>query len=141
MSPIIDFHIHRNLNKLQHQLKQPNFAKFYLYFCSTVFVCTKLLTSVKPSDGLIFLHVAFLIDQVTSAVFASGLEEHQQMAFIPSIGQFSHIVISALISNLLCSIFFRSLNVTQMGAMGGIFVLSLILSKKAMAHFNRKHQI
>lgn len=138
INPSIDFHINRNFNHLQEQIQQPLFKEFYLCLCGAIVISTKIFTSVNPTDALVFIHVAYLIDQVAAAIFASELEEHRQTSLIPASGQFGHLAASAIASNIICAIFFRSLSISQMFTMGVIFLVSVQVAKKAILHFKNQ---
>lgn len=99
-------HLSINLNNLSKKIESPLFRKRYLIFNIITYISTQVsnlfFTRIPPFGMIGVIHVAYLIDRVTSALFATLLEPFRNVPYIPALGQAAHLYISFRLSRTFC---------------------------------------
>lgn len=123
-------HVERNFSLLGKQIVQPIYQRRYLVCCTAIYISSALLTTANPWNALKFIHLAYLIDRISTAVFATLLEDYRSITLVPFLGQMTHIVISTLLANGICRFLGSALTARQIYTIGSIFLISVYATKK-----------
>ena len=79
--------------------QNPNIISHYFKYLGCHYICISSLTRLPPISAQLFVHLAYIINEMIYPQFARLAESHRQVAFVSQLTKFSSIAVSMLISN------------------------------------------
>ena len=138
----VSYHIKINFNLFREEITQPRFVWKYLSSIGIACISISILTKIPPLCAIQFIHIAYLTNQVTSALFATLLEPYKNLPMIKKIGQFGHVFSALFITNIVCSINHKLLSGSQIFKICCIFYISFYLAEKGLDRlFSKKPKL
>ncbi|MBA3721497.1 MAG: hypothetical protein H0W88_03755 [Parachlamydiaceae bacterium] len=131
--PNISLQINQNFESLAKEVEKDNFKLHWSICSGMVYLSTAILTKIPAFHGLLFVHVAIVIHQITTPLF-SFLNDYRDVSLVPFCGFAANAVLTAFISSRICGILYPVLNLKQAFSITVLFLLCLHGTKQLIAN-------